>query len=193
MKIAVLATGVALALTALNPVNATNQHPQNGFHLHSPDVESDGQIDAAFEFDRFGCSGQNRSPQLVWENAPANARSFAISVHDPDAPTGSGWWHWRVVNIPANTTSLPANAGAEGGANLPDGSIQLRNDYGYKGWGGMCPPAGASAHRYTFTVHALDVESLDLPDDASPALAGFMIHQHEISRAGFMATYAREE
>lgn len=150
------------------------------------------KIDASFEYDGFGCSGNNRSPELQWHNPPANTRSFAISVHDPDAPTGSGWWHWRVVDIPASATGLPTDAGAENSQQLPEGSRQIRNDFGYKGWAGMCPPQGAGPHRYTFTVHALDVESLDLPEDASPALAGFMIHQHEIERAGFMVTYARE-
>ena len=162
------------------------------FMLSSPQVEPDGEIDASFEYNGFGCSGDNRSPELQWHNPPPNTRSFAISVHDPDAPTGSGWWHWRVVNIPASATGLPVNAGAEDSNLLPEGSHQIRNDFGYKGWGGMCPPQGAAPHRYTFTVHALDVERLDLPEDASPALAGFMIHQHEIERAGFMVTYARE-
>ena len=164
----------------------------SGFMLSSPQVEPDGEIDASFEYNGFGCSGDNRSPELQWHNPPPNTRSFAISVHDPDAPTGSGWWHWRVVNIPASATGLPVNAGAEDSNLLPEGSHQIRNDFGYKGWGGMCPPQGAAPHRYTFTVHALDVERLDLPEDASPALAGFMIHQHEIERAGFMVTYARE-
>ncbi|RUO32270.1 YbhB/YbcL family Raf kinase inhibitor-like protein [Aliidiomarina sedimenti] len=169
------------------------QDNEAGFHLYSPDVETDGEIDASFEYNGFGCAGDNQSPTLRWENAPAGTRSFAVSVHDPDAPTGSGWWHWRVVNLPADTTELAGNAGAVDGDNLPDGAVQLRNDYGDKGWGGMCPPAGDSPHRYTFTVHALNTEQLELPEDASPALAGFMIHQHEISRAGFIATYAREE
>lgn len=187
----ILTGSLAFSASAFAHDHTTEQH-RAGFHLYSPDVEPDGEIDSSFEYDGFGCSGSNRSPELRWENAPAGTRSFAISVHDPDAPTGSGWWHWRVVNIPADTSSLSGNAGAVGGDNIPGGAVQIRNDFGDKGWGGMCPPEGASPHRYTFTIHALDVESLDLPDEASPALAGFMIHQHEIARAGFMATYARE-
>lgn len=186
-------TSLAIFISAMGFSQTTIAEQSTDFYLHSPDVASDGEIDASFEYDGFGCSGDNRSPELIWSNPPAQARSFAISVHDPDAPTGSGWWHWRVVNIPADTTSLTANAGAEGGENMPNGSLQIRNDFGYKGWGGMCPPEGAGPHRYTFTVHALDVETLDIPEDASPALAGFMIHQHEIARAGFMATYSRSE
>lgn len=184
---AMVATPPAQAAT---PENAPR--PASGFVLTSPNVEPDGEIDASFEYDGFGCSGDNRSPELQWQNPPAETRSFAISVHDPDAPTGSGWWHWRVVDIPASATGLAANAGAEDSRQLPEGSRQIRNDFGYKGWGGMCPPQGAGPHRYTFTVHALDVERLDLPEDATPGLAGFMIHEHEIARAGFMVTYARE-
>ena len=191
-----LLTSTIFGFSALSLVPAamaeTHEARVSGFMLSSPDVEPDGEIDASFEYDGFGCSGDNRSPRLHWVNAPADTRSFAISVHDPDAPTGSGWWHWRVVNIPADTTELPANAGAEGGANLPSGSQQVRNDFGYHGWGGMCPPQGSNAHRYTFTIHALNVETLDIPDDATPAMAGFMINQHEITQTGFMVTYARE-
>lgn len=167
-------------------------HQQAGFHLYSPDVASDGEIDSSFEYDGFGCSGANQSPELHWDNVPAGTRSFAISVHDPDAPTGSGWWHWRVINLPADTTSLDGNAGAVGGDNLPANAMQIRNDYGDKGWGGLCPPEGAGPHSYHFTVHALDVESIDLPEDASAALAGYMINQHEIARAGFVAIYSRD-
>ena len=184
--------GLSTLVAAPAGLADTRDAPVSGFMLSSPDVQPDGEIDSSFEYDGQGCNGDNRSPQLRWHNPPPNTRSFAISVHDPDAPTGSGWWHWRVVNIPADTTELAANAGAEGGANLPAGSQHIRNDFGYYGWGGMCPPQGSIAHRYTFTVHALDVETLDLPDDATPAMAGFMINQHEISQAGFMVTYARE-
>ncbi len=178
-----------LLLLASTPVLAQQTY---SFTLSSPDVESDGEINSSFEYDGFGCSGDNRSPELRWQNAPAGTRSFALSVHDPDAPTGSGWWHWRVINIPADTDHLSGNAGAVGDNNLPQNAMQIRNDFGDKGWGGMCPIAGGTPHRYTFTLHALDVETLDIPEDASPALAGFMIHQHEIARTGFMATYARE-
>lgn len=174
-------------------VSLTTQAEQaNRFALSSPDVEADGEIDSSFEYNGFGCNGRNQSPALMWEHAPEGTRSFAISVHDPDAPTGSGWWHWRVVNIPADVSELSRNAGNVNGRGLPEQAIQVRNDYGDKGWGGVCPPAGGSAHRYTFTIHALDTEQLDIPEDASPALAGFMIYQHEIARAGFIATYARD-
>lgn len=171
---------------------AAQAEDTTSFVLSSPDVEADGEIDSSFEYDGFGCSGNNRSPALTWENVPAGTRSLAISVHDPDAPTGSGWWHWRLVNISADITGLPRDAGAADGFKLPSGAVQVRNDYGDYGWGGVCPPAGAAPHRYTFTLHALDVERLDVPDGASPALVGFLIHQHEIARTGFMATYARD-
>ena len=177
----------ALSGLAATPASASE------FSLHSPDIDNDGEINELFEYGGFGCSGDNESPVLRWEDAPAGTKSFAISVHDPDAPTGSGWWHWRVVNIPADVNELAANAGAADGSNLPERARQLQNDYGEQGWGGVCPPPGDSAHRYTFTVHALDVAELELPENATPALAGFMINQHEISQAGIMATYARDE
>lgn len=187
----VLGSSLAFSL----PAQANDQDQQQreaGFHLYSPDVEPDGEIDSSFEYDGFGCSGANQSPELRWDNVPAGTRSFAISVHDPDAPTGSGWWHWRMINIPADIRTLSGDTGAVGDANIPTGAVQIRNDFGDKGWAGMCPPQGSTPHRYTFTIHALDVEALDLPEDATAALAGFMINQHEIGRAGFMATYARE-
>lgn len=180
---------IASCFTALAAVSMSASATE--FRLYSPDVENDGEIDSSFEYDGFGCSGDNQSPELRWENAPDGTRSFAISVHDPDAPTGSGWWHWRVINIPSDVNHLAANAGATDGSNMHEGAVQIRNDYGDKGWGGLCPPAHGQPHRYTFTVHALDVETLEVPEDASPAMVGFMIHQHRIDDTGFMATYAR--
>ena len=112
-------------------------------------------------------------------------------MYDPDAPTGSGWWHWFVVDLPADTTALAPNAGAKGSAQLPQGARQIRNDYGAMAWGGMCPPPGDKPHRYIFTVHALSVPRLDIPDDATAALAGFMVNAHSLAKASFTATYGR--
>jgi hypothetical protein len=161
------------------------------FTLSSPDIPAGGTIDSKFEFDGFGCSGENQSPALKWSGAPKDTRSFVVTVFDPDAPTGSGWWHWFVVNIPANVTELKANAGAVGGANLPKGASQVRIDYGVAAWGGVCPPEGDPPHRYIFTVHALSVEKLDLPPDATAALAGFMVNGNSIGKASFEAKYGR--
>lgn len=162
-----------------------------GFQLSSPEIKAGGLIDKRFEFNGFGCSGENKSPALEWRNAPAGTMSFAITVYDPDAPTGSGWWHWSVINLPADISSLPADAGAQGDANLPAGARQVRIDYGVAAWGGVCPPQGDKPHRYIFTIHALKVPKLDIPADATAALAGYMINANAIGKASFVARYGR--
>jgi Raf kinase inhibitor-like YbhB/YbcL family protein len=162
-----------------------------GFTLTSPDIKANGMIDRKFEFKGFGCDGENKSPALKWSGAPKDTRSFAVNVYDPDAPTGSGWWHWYVVNLPADTTELKADAGAVGGANLPKGAAQVKTDFGAAGFGGVCPPQGDKPHRYIFTVHALKTDKLDIPADASAALAGFMVNANTIAKASFTAKYGR--
>ena len=161
------------------------------FTLTSPDIASGGTVPQHFEFDGFGCSGRNESPALHWSGAPEGTKSFALTVYDPDAPSGSGWWHWFVVDLPLGLNGLAADAGAEGGAQLPAGARHIRNDYGAYAWGGMCPPAGDKPHRYVFTLHALSVPRLDIPDDASAALAGFMVNAHSLAKASFTVTYGR--
>lgn len=176
----------AIASTAF----ATAAHAQ-GFVLASPDIAADSTVARHFEFNGFGCAGDNQSPALRWSGAPAGTQSYAVTVYDPDAPTGSGWWHWTVVNIPAGTTGLPPDAGAAGNARLPAGASQVRSDYGVAAWGGMCPPEGDAPHRYIFTVHALKVPRLDLPADATAALAGYMVHANSLGKATFTARYGR--
>jgi len=161
------------------------------FTLTSPDIAAGSTIAQVFEFDGFGCSGKNQSPVLRWSGAPEGTKSFAVNVYDPDAPTGSGFWHWYVIDIPAGVTELPADAGAKGGANLPALARQIRNDYGIYAWGGVCPPPGDKPHRYIFTVHALSVERIEVPDDAPAALTGFMVNANTIAKASFTATYGR--
>ena len=161
------------------------------FTLTSPDIADGSTIAQSFEFDGFGCSGRNQSPVLRWSGAPEGTKGFAVNVYDPDAPTGSGFWHWYVIDLSASVSELPANAGAKGGAHLPAGARQIRNDYGQYAWGGMCPPPGDKPHRYIFTVHALSVERIDVPDDAPAALAGFMVNAHTLAKASFTATYGR--
>lgn len=163
-----------------------------GFQLTSPDIKAGGTIPQSFEFNGFGCSGENKSPALKWSGAPKGTRSFAVTVYDPDAPTGSGWWHWMVINIPADVNELAPDAGAVGGANLPRGALQARIDYGVAGWGGVCPPQGDKPHRYIFTVHALKVDKLDVPADATAALTGFMINGNALGKASFTARYGRK-
>lgn len=163
-----------------------------GFQLTSPDIKAGAMIPKSFEFNGFGCSGENKSPALKWSGAPKGAKSFAVTVYDPDAPTGSGWWHWMVINIPADVTELKPDAGAVGGANLPQGASHARIDYGVAGWGGVCPPQGDKPHRYIFTVYALKVDKLDVPPDATAALTGFMINSNSLGKASFTARYGRK-
>lgn len=161
------------------------------FSLKSAEISPSEMIPPSFEFNGFGCTGNNRSPMLEWQGAPVDTKSFAVTVYDPDAPTGSGWWHWQVINIPASTRVLPSNVGIEHSKDLPVAAVQMQNDYGTKAWGGTCPPKGDNAHRYIFTVHALKVEKLDLPSDATAALTGYMINANTIAKATFTAKYGR--
>jgi len=162
-----------------------------GFSLTSSELKAGGMMPKSFEFNGFGCAGDNKSPALKWSGAPAGTKSFAVTVYDPDAPTGSGWWHWVVVNIPASVTELASNAGAVGGANLPAGASNVKVDFGFAGWGGTCPPQGDKPHRYIFTVYALKTDKLDLPADATSALAGFMINANKLGKASFTSRYGR--
>lgn len=183
--------GVSLAAAPASAKGASAKAASGKFHLASPDVKPQSKIGDKFVFNGFGCSGENVSPALEWKNPPAGTKSFALTVYDPDAPTGSGWWHWVVVNIPADTTSIPGGAGTEAGKDLPGGAKQVRTDFGKPGWGGPCPPQGDKPHHYIFTLHALKTDKLDLPDDATAAMAGFMIHANEIAKARFVALYNR--
>lgn len=158
------------------------------FVVVSQDVSDGGTLTQAQILNGFGCNGGNISPELHWSGAPAAAKSFALTVYDPDAPTGSGWWHWVVFNIPASITQLPAGAG--NGTGLPAGAVQSRTDFGTPGYGGACPPPGMP-HRYVFTVHALDVERLELNPDSSAAMVGFMLGQHTLAKATLTAVYGR--
>ena len=156
-------------------------------------LESDtlqGQLTKAEEFTGFGCSGKNISPELHWENPPKGTKSFAITVYDPDAPTGSGWWHWLVVNIPVKATGIVANASAE--HKLPKGAIETMTDYGFSGFGGACPPKGDKAHAYIFTVYALDVDKLDVKDKTDSAQVGYNINGHTIQKATIVSYYQRD-
>ena len=159
----------------------------------SPTIKPGSTLTDAQVFNGFGCSGQNVSPALAWSGAPAAAKSFAVTVYDPDAPTGSGWWHWVVYNIPASATQLAEGAGTADGNALPEGSVQGRTDFGAPGFGGACPPVGHKPHRFIFTVYALNTDKLDIPADATAALVGFMITGNKIGEARFTAMYGRKK
>jgi hypothetical protein len=139
----------------------------------------------------FGAGGQDVSPELSWSGYPAGSKSFAVTCFDPDAPTGSGFWHWAVADIPANVTKLAAGAGSPGSKDLPPKAITLRNDGGAARFVGAAPPPGHGPHRYVFAVHALDVEALGLGADATPAYLGFNLFSHTLARAMIVAVYER--
>ena len=160
------------------------------FKLASSDIAHGDFMKKTQEFQGFGCSGGNLSPQLSWSGAPKDTKAFAIFAYDPDAPTGSGWWHWQVVNIPVDVRNLPAGVGTPNNPNLPSGSIQIRNDYGDKGFGGACPPVNDGAHRYQFTIYALS-KKLELPENASSALTGYMVNAHSLASSTIEALYKR--
>jgi Raf kinase inhibitor-like YbhB/YbcL family protein len=158
----------------------------DGFTLSSSDIS--GQLSKSQEFSGFGCSGKNMSPALEWKDPPKGTKSFALTLYDPDAPTGSGWWHWLVFNIPKSVTHLAENASAQ--QTLPKGAVESVNDYGQTQFGGACPPPGDKAHRYVLTVYALDVEKLELDAKARPALVGYMLNAHAMPKARQSGTMA---
>ena len=159
------------------------------FRVTAPDLVSRGRITISHVFNGMGCSGQNISPALEWANPPAGTKSFAVTMYDPDAPTGSGWWHWVMYNIPAGTTGLVAGAG--GGRNAPRGSTQGRTDFGSKGYGGPCPPVGDKPHHYNITVFALKVDKIDVPGDATAAYVGFNLNANKLATARVTGLYGR--
>lgn len=162
--------------------------PVPSFTLTSDDLAPDAALDLAHV--HHSGAGENLSPHLRWSGFPDETRSFAVTVFDPDAPTGCGWWHWQVVNLPVSVTELPRGAGAAEGVLLPTSAVQMRNDYGDFGFGGAGPPAGDMPHRYFFVVHALPVESLDLSPDTPNAVVGFNLSVQALGRATLVNTYA---
>lgn len=156
-----------------------------GFEVESPTFK--GQLPHKQVLNGFGCKGGNLSPEVSWKNAPKGTKSFALTVYDPDAPTGSGWWHWVVVDIPANVQVL--QEGASG--NLPKGALEVMTSFGAPGFGGACPPQGHPAHRYILTIHALDVDKLGIDAKATSELAGFMIGSHTLAKTSIVAYYGR--
>jgi Raf kinase inhibitor-like YbhB/YbcL family protein len=158
--------------------------------ITSNDIAHGEFMDKTHEADVFGGNGGNVSPHLAWSGAPSETLAYAVFCYDPDAPTGSGFWHWQLINIPASVTELATNAGCSDSARIPTGSFQKTNDYGTVGFGGACPPEGHIAHRYQFTVYALS-DYLDIPDGASSAVAGFMVNAHALASVTLEALYKR--
>jgi len=182
----------SLSLVSVLSLGLVGSAMADSFTLSSNDIKQGEFMAKAQEFNGFGCSGGDLSPQLQWSGAPKGTKSFAITAYDPDAPTGSGWWHWQVVNIASDVTAIETGAGSTKQDLAPKGSFQVNNDYGSRGFGGACPPQGHGVHHYRFTVHALSVEKLDLPEQASGALAGYMINAHTIESATIESLYKRD-
>lgn len=163
-----------------------------GFQASSPDIANGKTIPENFTFNGFGCTGDNVSPEVRWKNPPAGTKSFAITVHDPDAKTGgAGFWHWVVVDVPVTAHRLVQGAGAANSRALPEGAQQVATDFGVPGWGGPCPPQREAAHHYQFTVYALKVDKLGLPANATASFAGFVINQNALGKASFSTSYGR--
>src|SRR5437764_3891804 len=180
----------ASALMAANQPIRTAQSTAGKFTVTSTNISPGGKIADAQVYNSFGCKGGNVSPELSWSSAPAGTKSFAILMHDPDAPTGSGWWHWVVYNIPASVSSLAAGAGDPHKSLLPAGALQGRTDFGTPGYGGPCPPPG-KPHRYYLRLYALKVTRLDVPADATAAYIGFTVRSQSLGKAQLMGVYGR--
>jgi Raf kinase inhibitor-like YbhB/YbcL family protein len=156
------------------------------FTLTSTDVSDGKTLDKPQVSGIFGAGGEDVSPQLSWSGAPEGTRSYAVTMYDPDAPTASGFWHWAAFNIPGDVTELPSGAS---GAAMPSGAVELKNDGGTVGYIGAAPPPGHGPHHYFVVVHAVDVPSLDIPAEGSPAYLGFNLFSHTLGRAMLVPTY----
>ncbi|HTV95892.1 MAG TPA: YbhB/YbcL family Raf kinase inhibitor-like protein [Steroidobacteraceae bacterium] len=183
-----LPAAVLCVACAPRAANAPSSEP--GFKLESSLLVPNGALSAEQAYDRLGCGGRNVSPPLRWSGAPAGTRSFALTMYDPDARGGKGWWHWAVYDIPASSSGLPQSAGNPGGA-LPPPALQARIDFGFAGYGGPCPPAGDKRHHYVFTVYALKTERLDLPAGSPVRTLSDAIEANQLAAASLTGTYGR--
>lgn len=163
----------------------------SSFEVASVDLKDGERLSPPQVSGIFGAGGDDCSPQLSWSGFPPETKSFVVTAYDPDAPTASGFWHWAVVDIPASVTSLPSGVGDDSAAGLPAGAYQLRNDAGLRRYLGAAPPPGHGRHRYFLVVHAVDVATLELPDDATNALLGFNLFSHTLARATLVGWYER--
>ncbi|MEU8325053.1 YbhB/YbcL family Raf kinase inhibitor-like protein [Nonomuraea sp. NPDC048881] len=173
------------------PAPLPHEHlpPVPALVVESDDIRDGERLNDLHVFDDWGMTGGNVSPQLRWSGAPEGTRGYAVTCHDPDAPTGSGFWHWVLFDLPGETTELPRGAGTGPDfKGLPAGAVHARNDYGTKDYGGAAPPPGAP-HRYVFTVHALGVDELGVGGDASPAVVGFNITANTLARGHIVAHF----
>ena len=179
-----------IIFTTLLIISSITIISQNTFTLSSKTLG--GEATLKEEFNGFGCMGENESPQLSWKNAPEATKSFAITMYDPNAPTGSGWWHWIVFDIPTSTTELVANAGDIKLDLTPEGAIQSITNYGAQGYGGPCPPQGHGLHQYIITVYALKTDTLGLDENTNPAVVGYYLWNNTIAKASIVSYYKRK-
>lgn len=161
------------------------------FTVTSPEFKDQDPLQLVHEFNGFDGAGQNRSPALQWQGAPEGTKSFALTLYDPDAPTGSGFWHWILFDIDSSVTKLVAGVGSADATDLGASGTQATNDYGATGYGGPWPPTGLPAHRYIFTVHALGVPKLELPPNPTNAVVRFVINQNTLATATLTGLYKR--
>jgi hypothetical protein len=171
-----------------NPYEDLPQVPS--FTLESDDISHDETLPQPHVSGMMGAGGEDASPHLRWSEAPEGTQSYAVTVYDPDAPTASGFWHWAAFNIPADVTELPRNASKDG---LPGDAVQLRNDAGQPGYVGAAPPPGHGPHHYWVVVHAVDVPSLDVPEEGTPAYLGFNLFSHTLGRATLVPVFEVSE
>lgn len=178
---------IATALLVVGSLTLFATAASAEFSLTSNDLKDGGRMPEAQVLNGMGRHGENISPQLAWSGEPDGTKSYVVTVYDPDAPTGSGWWHWVVVDIPASAHELKRGAGS-GQAELPSGARETRTDFGKPGYGGAAPPAGET-HRYVFSVYALKVDHLDVEADSSAALVGFLVHANALAKATLTVRY----
>jgi Raf kinase inhibitor-like YbhB/YbcL family protein len=182
---------IAILLPVLTLACAQLADADQNFAVTSPVMADGGALPTAQVFNGFGCQGANLSPPLAWTAPPAGTKSLAITMFDPDAPVKGGWWHWTVFNLPPGTRAVSEAEGAPGAKPLPDGAIQVRNDFGTPGYGGACPPAGQAPHHYVITIWALNVPALPLDARAPGVLVSVFIDQHAIGKATLTVLYGR--
>jgi len=182
--------GISAALLLATAGTASAAPPLT---LTSTAFKNNGNIEQKNAGNIMGCTGENKSPALEWKNPPAGTKSFALMVHDPDAPTGgSGFWHWIVYNIPADATALAEGVGDASGTALPKGAVQGNTDIGKPGYVGPCPPPNSPKHHYNFTLYPLKVDKLDVPPGATAAYVGFNVNANVIGKpAKLTGVYAR--
>ncbi len=173
------------ALWTVGPFSAAAAEQATDFRLDSPELAPNTTVAGRFVYQGYGCRGLNLSPALNWSNPPEGTRSFVVTVFDPDAKGGAGWWHWVVYNLPATTRGLPEGAGSKPAKLLPAGAREGKTDFGESAYGGPCPPPGDPPHHYVFTIYALASDHIELSG------TGFTPDQGVLARSSFTVRYGR--